>query len=143
MIAKEHNKLVGIFLVAHGCLQALTMVIIALVYGGIGALILANSRREEDQIVGAVFIGVILFLVVLSVIFVIPQLLGGWRLLKEKPGARTWGIVASIVALLSFPLGTAAGIYGLWFLFGEEGKRFYLSGGIQTNNFQMPPHNWQ
>jgi hypothetical protein len=78
------------------------------------------------------------------VIFVIPQLLGGWKLLKEKPAARIWGTVGSVVALLSFPLGTAVGIYGLWFLFGDEGKRFYLPGGnAAVNNFQPPPHNWQ
>ena len=95
--------------------------------------------------VGAIFIGMILFVVVISMIFVVPQLLGGWKLFKEKPGARTWGIVGSIIALLSFPLGTAAGVYGLWFLFGEEGKRFYL-GGNQQQMFGAPPpppHNCQ
>lgn len=143
MTGKEHNKLVGIFLLAHGGLQALVMIMIAVIYGGMGTFMLASARRQEEQIVGAVFIGMILFLVFLAAVFVIPQLLGGWKLLKEKPGARTWGIVGSIIALLNFPLGTAAGVYGLWFLFGEEGKRFYLGGGQQNMFNAPPPNNWQ
>jgi hypothetical protein len=143
MTAKEHNRLLGIFLMAHGALQALTMFIIAVSYGGIGFFLITSSR-EADRVTGAVFIGLVLFIAVLAVFFVTPQLSGGWRILKEKPGARTWGIVGSIIALLSFPLGTAAGIYGLWFLFGEQGKQFYLSGGAgPVNNFQPPPHNWR
>lgn len=145
MAPREHNRLVGIFLLAHGALQAVTMIILAAVYGGVGTFLLASSKRQEEQMVGAIFIFAILFIVVMSMFFVVPQLLGGWKMFKEKPSARTWGIVGSIIALLSFPLGTAAGVYGLWFLFGEEGKRFYLSGNQQ----QMfgapppPPHNWQ
>ena len=145
MTAKDHNRLVGIFLMVHGGLQALMMLIIAVVYGGLGTIMLANARRSEEQMVGAIFIGAIVFVVVLSTIFVVPQLLGGWKLIKEKPSARTWGIIGSIVALLSFPLGTAAGVYGLWFLFGEQGKQFYLGGGnqIMYNAPPPPPSYWQ
>ncbi|MEO7660719.1 MAG: hypothetical protein ABIV48_13980 [Pyrinomonadaceae bacterium] len=138
MVAKEHNKLVGIFLMVHGGLQALIMIFVGLIYGGIGAAILLGGQRGEEKIVGLVFIGMIVFLTILAAIFVIPQILGGYKLLKEKPNARTWGIVGSIIACLSFPLGTAAGVYGLWFLFGDEGKRFYLGGGHQPA-YQNPP----
>lgn len=146
MTAKEHNKLVGILLMAHGGLQLLVMIMMGLIYGGMGAFMLANSRRDEEQMVGAVFIGIIVVLLFVTLLFVLPQLLGGYKLLKEKPSARTWGIVGSIISCLSFPLGTAAGIYGLWFLFGEEGKRFYLGGGSQNQMFNPPPpppNTWQ
>lgn len=145
MTAKEHNRLVGIFLLAHGGLQALIMLFMIVVYGILGSSIFLSARRQEEQMVGLVFIGVIAFIFILTMIFVIPQILGGWKLLKEKPGARTWGIVGSIISLLSFPIGTAAGVYGLWFLFGDEGKRFYLGGNSYSQNaFQPPPpNNWQ
>lgn len=145
MTAKEQNKLVGIFLMIHGGLQALVMVFIGLFYGVIGAGVFATARRQEDQMVGLVFIGMIVFVVVFSLLFIIPQLLGGWKIFKEAPNARIWGIIGSIIACLSFPFGTAAGVFGLVFLFGEEGKRFYLGG----NNYAPPPsptpppNNWQ
>src|SRR5688572_7082728 len=119
MTAKEHNRMVGIFLMAHGGLQAVVMALLCLVYGVLGSAMLVGAKKEEEQVVGAVFIGAIIFIFGLGLIFVLPQIIGGFKLFKERPGARTWGIVGSIISLLSFPLGTAAGVYGLWFLFGE------------------------
>ncbi len=146
MTAKEQNKLVGIFLMAHGGFQAVMMIFIGLIYGIIGAGIFASARRQEEQMIGAVFVGMVVLLAVISMVFVIPQFVGGWKIFKESPNARTWGIIGSIVACLSFPLGTAAGVFGLVFLFGEEGKRFYLSGNnFESTNisFQPPPNSWQ
>ncbi|MFZ1699478.1 MAG: hypothetical protein WAU71_01545 [Pyrinomonadaceae bacterium] len=147
MTAKEHNKMVGIFLMAHGGMQALIMVFLGVIYGGIGAAMLLGGRRGEEQMVGIVFIGMIFVLALVSLAFVLPQILGGYKLFKERPNARTWGIVGSIISCLSFPIGTAAGVYGLWFLFGDEGKRFYHLGGGQPM-FQAPPNppppnSWQ
>ena len=54
-----------------------------------------------------------LFLLLFAAFFMVT----GWKLENQKPDARIMGIVASILALFSFPLGTALGIYGLWFFF--------------------------
>jgi uncharacterized membrane protein (DUF2068 family) len=40
----------------------------------------------------------------------------GWSLLNRKPWGRTLAIVAGVLALFKFPLGTALGIYTLWVL---------------------------
>jgi hypothetical protein len=86
-------------------------------------------------------------LLITPVIPTTPQIIGGYKLWKERPNARTWGIIGSIVSCLSFPLGTAAGVYGLWFLFGDIGKQYYL-GGSPQNAFNVPPQppppsSWQ
>ena len=144
MDSKEHNKLIGIFLLIHGGLQGLVMLLLAVIYGIIGAGIYSTARRQEDQMVGMLFVVVIAFVVIFSLMFIIPQVIGGWKMLKERPNGRIWGIIGSIVACLSFPLGTAAGVYGLWFLFGEEGKRFYLGGNnYAPQMIQPPPNNWR
>jgi hypothetical protein len=145
MTAKEHNKLIGIFLMAHGGLQALVMIFIGLIYGGMGTMFLVAGKKDE-KFIGLIFLVMILVIGFVFLLFIIPQLLGGWKVLKEKPGARTWGIVGSILSLLSFPLGTAVGVYGLWFLFGEEGKRFYMGGGSPGSMSPPqppPPQSWQ
>ena|SRR3982751_3066367 len=139
MTAKEHNRLLGIFLMAHGGMQAVLMVILSIVYGLLGAAF-AIGGRGEQRIMGAVFIGMIFFLLIFAVLFAGSQIYGGYKVFKEKANARTWGIIASIVSCLSFPLGTAAGVYGLWFLFGDEGKRFYLGG---MNQPAFMPNNYQ
>lgn len=157
MNAKEHNKMVGIFLLAHGGLQFLIMLFISAIYAIIGIGAFAAARRQEDQFIGFFIFGVVAVVVLISILLIIPQIIGGWKLFKEKPNARIWGIVASILACLSFPLGTAAGVYGLWFLFGEEGKRFYENpwqenqlGGMNAQsefqfnaNREYQPHNWR
>lgn len=147
MTAKEHNRLVGIFLMAHGSFQAFIMIAMCIVYGVIGSAMLVGGRKGEEQMVGAVFIGVIAIIFIVSLIFLLPQIVGGYKLWKERPNARTWGIIGSIVSCLSFPIGTAAGVYGLWFLFGDMGKQFYL-GGYNQGMFQHPPqppapNSWQ
>ena len=146
MTTKEQNKLAGIFLLVHGLLQAAVTVLIGLIYGGVGVAMFATSRRDEDQFVGLMFIVAMVFVVLFVSLFVIPQIVGGWKMIKERPNARTWGIVGSIISCLSFPLGTAAGVFGLIFLFGEPGRQFYLGGGGQQNYYppQPPaPSSWQ
>ena len=153
MAPNEHNRLVGIFLMAHGGLQAFVFLILCIVYGIIGAAIMGGGRGDE-RMVGIVFVLMVVFLAIFAVLFAGSQILGGYKMYKERANARTFGIIGAIVSCLSFPLGTAAGVYGLWFLFGEEGKRFYLGGAPQQPMFQNPqrtfenspappPNSWQ
>lgn len=155
MTAKEHNKLAGIFLMAHGGMQAVVMLIIGVVYGILGAAMIAGGggRNGEARVVGAVFIGVVVILALVASLFCGSQILGGWKMYKERPNARTWGIIGSIVSVLSFPLGTAVGVYGMWFLFGDMGRQMYLNQGMPQPMFgeakvnyaeqPLPPNSWQ
>lgn len=146
MTAKEQNKLAGIFLMAHGAIQCFVMFILVLVYGGVGAM-LSTSGRDDEQFAGIAVLGFAVVAGFVSLLFIIPQLVGGWKMLKERPNARTWGIVGSIISCLSFPLGTAAGVFGLVFLFGESGRQFYLGGNPAQAGYFPPqppaPNSWQ
>lgn len=154
MTAKEHNKLAGIFLMAHGGMQAVAMLIIGVVYGIFGVVLISNAGRSgEAGIVGAAFIVVVAVLAVVATLFCGSQILAGYKLFKERANARTWGIIGSIVACLSFPIGTAVGVYGLWFLFGDMGKQMYLNPAMPQPMFgeakvnyaeqPLPPNSWQ
>jgi uncharacterized membrane protein (DUF2068 family) len=50
----------------------------------------------------------------------VPSLIAGIGLLKQKRWARILAIVLAILALASFPVGTAAGVYTLWVLTHRE-----------------------
>jgi len=143
MTGKDHNKVLSILMFVQGGLQLFVGILVALMYGGIGTFMLTNARRDDEQMMGGMFIALAVIVGLVILAFAGVTLLAGWKMLKEKSGGRTWGIIASIISLLSFPLGTALGVYGLWFLFGEDGKRFY-AGGNSPNNFPPPPlNNWQ
>jgi len=143
MTAKDHNKLLSIFLLVHGGLQLIGGLFFALIYGGIGLSFLSMARKNEEQMMGGIFL--VLSVIIAPIILIIAgiALMAGWKMLKEKFGARTWGIVASSISLLSFPLGTALGVYGLWFLLGEQGKQFYSGGNTAKNYPPSSTNNWQ
>lgn len=142
MTAKEHNKILSILMLVQGGLQILGGVVVVLIYGGFGFFMLNSSRRDESSL-GGILIGAAIFAALLVLVLAAIDFLAGWKLFKEKSGARTWGIVASIISLLGFPLGTALGIYGLWFLFGEAGKRFYAGGDAPSGFSPPPPNHWR
>ena len=146
MTPREHNKLVGIFLMAHGAFQGAVMLLLCVIYGILGGALFVGGKQHEEKMVGLVFIGIIFIIAIIALVFLTPQIVGGYKLWKERPGARNWGIVGSIVSCLSFPIGTAAGVYGLWFLFGDLGKQFYLGSSPQyafQNPPAPPPNSWQ
>lgn len=49
----------------------------------------------------------------------------GWGLLQRDSWARSVAIVASFLALISVPFGTAIGVYTLWVLLPENSGREY------------------
>lgn len=59
-------------------------------------------------------------LIVLFVILSIPGIIAGMGLLKRKEWARILTLVLSVLHLLSFPLGTAVGVYSIWALVQPE-----------------------
>lgn len=144
MTAKDHNKLLSIFFFILGGLQLLGGVFIVVIYGVLGGAMIASARRDDEQVMGGIFLGLAVVIGVIMLAFACLYLFGGLKMLKEQRIGRTLGIIGSILALLSFPLGTALGVYGLWFMFGE-GRNFY--DGVQDAGYGYtpppPPNSWQ
>jgi len=142
MTARDHNKLLGIFFLVNGGLSAFGAIVFALTYGGIGTMMLTSAKDQGAQTVGGVFmvVGAIVGIFILA--FSVFYLITGWKVYKEAEVGRMLGIVASILSLWSFPLGTALGVYGLWFFFGDQGKAFY-EGANFSERVPPPPNNWQ
>jgi hypothetical protein len=134
MTSKEKNKLAGIFLLAHGGLMGLIYLAMLAFF----ALIFTADAQTPKMIFG--FIS--LFILVSGAVFVLPQIIGGWKMYKEHPNAKNWGIAASIIACVSAPLGTAAGVFALIFLFSEEGNRFYSAISNESNENYLNPANY-
>ena len=60
--------------------------------------------------------GLVPLIMTISLVALALALFTGWSLLNRKPWGRTLAIVAGILALFKFPVGTALGIYTLWVL---------------------------
>jgi hypothetical protein len=146
MTARDHNNLLGIFFMIQGGLVALIGVMLAVIYGVMGVVMMGAAGRNGGAAVGGIFI--ILAFVVGGLMLVLGavDLFTGSKIRQVAPIGRTLGIVISILSLFSFPIGTALGIYGLWFLFGDMGKALYLGSEAPAGNYGSPnpppPNSW-
>lgn len=141
MTARDHNKLLGIFFLINGGLAAFAGILVAVIYGGMGTLMFTSAREEEAQTVGGIFMALGVLVGILVLTFSIFYLVTGWKICKEAQIGRVLGIIASVLSLMSVPLGTALGIYGLWFLLGDQGKALYEGG--ESAYAPPPPNSWQ
>ena len=129
MTGADHNKILAFGFAAFAAIFFFTFLLLALVSVGVFVALgitFANETGDPNQagigILGAIF--TVIFYGVLGFICILPPALASWKMLKRKPRARFWGIIASIVVLPLIPLGTALGIYGLWFFFSGQGRNY-------------------
>ena len=146
MTPKEHNNLLGILLLVYEGLQVLGLVLAIFIIFGVFGFVFTQVQGAEAAPLGLA-VAIVIIALVFSGLLLIPGMIAAVKIRRERPDARGWGIAASIIALLNFPLGTALGAYGLWFLMGDVGKDYYL-GGAAKNSFANPPQppppsSWQ
>ncbi|MEW6129654.1 MAG: hypothetical protein AB1757_21620 [Acidobacteriota bacterium] len=130
MTPPEHNKMLAIGFAIFAAIFTVTFLLLMAVSVGVFVILgiaLAEESGEQKQAVigvaGAIF--TVLFYGVLGAICIVPTAMAAWRMFKQRPRARGWAIIASLILLLILPLGTMLGAYALWFLFSDEGKQFY------------------
>ena len=134
LTAVEHHKILAIGFAAFAAILAFTFMLLMLVSLGVFVVLgvsFANETGDSQQagfgVLGGAF--AVIFYCVLGAILVLPTALASWKMWKRKPGARLWGLIASIMLLAVMPLGTALGVYGLWFLLSAEGRQFLSRSG--------------
>lgn len=107
--------LVAYLHIGYGVLILLAAVIVFVAIAGGGLL-----SGEAEAI--AITSGVGAFVALILVILAAPSLVGGFGLLRRRAWARVLVIVMSVLALFSFPIGTALGAYSLYVLVQDEAK---------------------
>lgn len=148
MTANDKARLLGLFFCIYTAFNILIVVAIAVLYLGIfGAVFSTVPQKAGDpppEMIMAILIFAFAFAVVFTVLFSVPKVIAGYGLRKNKPWARTWAIVGSIMACMSFPIGTALGVFGLVFLFSEEGKLYFEQRSVGQLGVNQPaPNSWQ
>jgi hypothetical protein len=130
MMPDEHNKILAIGFAIFAAIITFTILLLMVVGIGVFAALgitFAEETGDSNNLVigiaGAIFAA--LFYGFFGAVFIVPLALASWKMWKQKPHARKWGIIAALFVALILPLGTLLGIYGLWFFFNPEGKRFY------------------
>ena len=159
MNAHDKARLLGLFFWLFTALNILAVGIFSIiffVYFGVIAAVLAQGPHKANDpppevlmgIVVVVFVVVFAMAILMTVVFSVPKVIAGIGLRKNKPWARTWAITASVICCLSFPIGTAIGIFGLIFLFSDDGKRYFEDAAYRSqlasgSYAPPPPNSWQ
>lgn len=110
---ERHIKLVGALQIAYSLLGIVMGIIVFTLFHLIGDFV---DDHEAEFVLSIVANVLLIMIAVLS----IPGLLAGIGLLKEKEWARILTLIVSVFQLLSFPLGTALGVYSIWAMVQPE-----------------------
>jgi hypothetical protein len=154
MTARDKARLLGLLFGIYTIFSIVLVVAIAVVYivlfGTLFRAMPTNPGDPDMTLMLPILIAIMIGMVVFAIIFHIPEMVAAHALRKDKPWAKVWTIIASALACLSFPLGTALGVFGLIFTFSDEGKQYFddLEAGRgelgQSGNAAPPPLNsWQ
>jgi hypothetical protein len=118
---RQHVPILGwCFIVYHG-IVALIGIGVGLIVSGAGII---SGEREAMFITGAVGAFVAGLLIVIS----LPGIIAGFGLLKYRQWGRILAIIIGVLHLLSFPFGTALGVYALYVLLNAEAPAIF---GVQ------------
>src|SRR3954467_7960520 len=122
MKAQDHNRIIAIGFAMFAAIYSFTFILLMLVslgvFVGLGFSLVTDARDKTPAgigIAGGIF--AVIFYLVLGIVFVLPTALAGWKAFKRRPSTRIWATIAAILVIGVMPLGTALGVYALWFLF--------------------------
>ncbi len=131
MTPKDKARLLGLLFWIFAGFNVVLVAVIAVVYVVIFGAVFSNMPHKAGEpgpeMVLPLLIIIFAFVLLFVILFSIPKIVAGYGLRNEKSWARVWAIIASIMACMSFPFGTAIGVFDLVFLFGDDGKRFFES----------------
>ena len=137
---RTHVKILGMIHMVFGVI-GLCLCLLFLVFFSLRALGIAGTTGQDNSgvlldipVLGAQEALILLVIAVL----LLPGIVAGYGLLNYKPWARTLAIVLSVLNLLSVPIGTVIGAYGLWVLLNKETKLMFLHPSTKPASAALP-----
>ena len=121
----EHVKILGVLHVVYGILGVLAGIVVLLIFGGLAGLVSVADRSGDALIAVPILGGIGAFVFILLLALSLPGIIAGFGLLQLRPWARMLTIILSALELMSVPVGTALGIYGLWVLLSPGGEKLF------------------
>ena len=94
--------------------------------GGAGLLVgaaLTIGMWMEGPTAREAFAWTLVIFVIVLIFYLLPCFLGGVGLLLRQGWGRVAAAIASVLLLITFPIGTLLGAFGLWVLFGSRAAR--------------------
>ena len=124
-----HVDFVGVLFIVWGLLT--TLVGVSTLALGIGAvsLIASASRGGGGQFAAGLTAAAFMTLAIIAMLWGAAHVVVGVALRRHRPWARLMALMLGSVDLLLLPYGTALGVYALWVLLNERGKKLFVENG--------------
>jgi hypothetical protein len=119
---ETHLKIIAILHITLGAMAIFAAITVVLLLGGIAAALGMSDQLPDAPWAIPIISGVGGIIVLVIIVLWLPGLVGGIALLRRAPWSRVYMLVISSLDLLSVPLGTALGIYGIWALTRPESE---------------------
>lgn len=110
---EKHINVVAALQIGYSILGLIVGIIFFTLFHFIGDFVDDHDANFVLSIIANV---VIIMVTILS----IPGIIAGFGLFKRKEWARILTLIISVLNLLSFPIGTAVGVYSIWALVQTE-----------------------
>ena len=120
---EKHITFVAVLNIAFGFLGLFFAAFLFVAIVGAGII---SGEPEAVTITSIIGTALAFFLVITS----LPEIIGGFGLLKCKAWARIIILVMACLDLLWIPIGTMIGIYELWVLLNEETVKLFTKETI-------------
>lgn len=123
---KRHVDFLATLYVTWGAIFALVAIAGFALAGGAFAIAQSTGPVRFGSEMAARLTGVTISVVsLIALVWAVLHLVVGRQLKKLRPSARLMTLGLSIGNLILLPFGTALGVYALWVLLKDEGRRLF------------------
>jgi hypothetical protein len=126
---KSHVDFLGLLFIVWGLLTVVIgLSTLALGVGAV-ALITSANRTGGGEVAAGIIAAAFTTLALIAMAWGAAHVIVGLPLRRYTPWSRLIALMLGSVDLLLLPYGTALGVYALWALLTEDGKRLFLDHG--------------
>jgi hypothetical protein len=125
----SHVDFVGVLFIVWGLLTTLVGVSTLALGVGAVALIRSASRGGGGEFAAGLTAAAFTTLAIIAILWGVAHVVVGVPLRRHRSWSRLIALMLGSVDLLLLPYGTALGIYTLWVLLNEQGKKLFAEHG--------------
>lgn len=118
----QHKKVLGIIYIVTASLTILIMLAVSMFIGTLFEFIIDKSNEDDAALILDMVRTLVAIITWTVTLFIsIPSIIAGIGLLNNQRWALTMALILGCLKLLSFPIGTAIGVYSIW-VYTENSK---------------------
>ena len=125
---KSHVDFLGLLFIVWGLLTVVVGVSTLALGVGAVALITSANRGNGGQVAAGLTAAALVTLAFIAILWGAAHVVVGVPLRRRAPRSRFLALMLGSVDLLLLPYGTALGVYALYVLLNEKGKRLFTEG---------------